>query len=253
MKRDNNSRNNKRNNNNNNRNNEPVDLSNWVPKTKLGLKVKNKEITDMDVILDNGLKVYEKEVVEMLLPELEQELLLYGQSKGKFGGGQRREFRQTQKKTKEGNKPKFSTVALVGNKNGYVGIGFGKAKETVPAREKAFRNAKLNMIKIRRGSGSWESTTTEPHSVPFKVSGKCGSVELTIKPAPKGTGIKAEKEVAKILEKAGIQDAWTKARGKTASRQNLIRATFAALKQLTKVHTLPVHKERIGLTEGRKE
>ncbi len=51
--------------------------------------------------------------------------------------GSRRVFRQTQKKTKEGNKPKFSTYAVVGNKDGYVGLGFGKAKETVPAREKA--------------------------------------------------------------------------------------------------------------------
>lgn len=233
-------------------NNEPADLSEWIPKTKIGLKVKNKEITDIDFILDNGIKIYEKEIVDMLIPDIEQELLLYGQSKGKFGGGQRREFRQTQKKTKEGNKPKFSTVALVGNKDGYFGIGFGKAKETVPAREKAFRNARINLMKIRRGSGSWESTTTEPHSIPFKVSGKSGSVVLTIMPAPKGTGIKAEKEVAKILEKAGIKDAWTKARGKTASRQNLILATVAALKQTTTRKILPVHKERIGITEGSK-
>ena len=81
------------------------------------------------------------EIVDILLPNLETDLLLIGQSKGKFGGGQRRVFRQTQKKTREGNKPKFSTIAIAGNKDGYVGIGYGKSKETVPAREKAFRSA----------------------------------------------------------------------------------------------------------------
>ena len=54
------------------------------------------------------------------------------------------------RKTAEGNKPHFAALAVVGNKNGYVGIGYGKARETVPAREKAVRNAKLNVIKIRR-------------------------------------------------------------------------------------------------------
>ena len=72
------------------------------------------------------------------------------------------------KKTKEGNKPKFATIAVIGNKNGYVGLGYGKAKETVPAREKAIRNAKLSIMKIRRGCGSWECGCKEPHSLTFQ-------------------------------------------------------------------------------------
>lgn len=221
----------------------------WKPTTRLGKMVKSGEITDIDVILDAGDKIYEREIVDVLLPNLETQLLLLGQSKGKFGGGQRREFRQTQKVTREGSKPKFSTIALVGNGNGYVGIGIGKSKETVPAREKSFRNARLNVIKVRRGSGAWESTTNEPHSIPFKVTGKCGSVEVTIMPAPKGTGLIAEKEIQKILKAAGIEDAWSKARGTTSSRLNLIIATFEALKQTMQVRTLPSHQELI--TEGK--
>lgn len=224
-------------------------LEAWQPTTRLGKMVKSGEITNIDQILDAGEKIYEKEIVDVLVPNLDTQLLLLGQSKGKFGGGQRREFRQTQKVTREGSKPKFSTVALVGNGDGYVGVGFGKSKETVPAREKSYRNARLNIIKVRRGSGAWASTTNEPHSIPFKVSGKCGSVEVTIMPAPKGTGLIAEKEIQKILKAAGIQDAWSKARGTTASRNNLIVAAFEALKQTMKVRTLPAHQELI--TEGK--
>jgi len=225
-------------------------LESWTPKTRLGRMVKEKEITHIDQVLDGGWKIYEPQIVDVLVPNLKSELLLYGQSRGKFGGGQRREFRQTQKKTKEGNKPTFSTVALVGNGDGYVGIGFGRAGETLPAREKAVRNAKLALVRIRRGSGSWESTTTEPHSVPFEVSGKCGSVEVTLSPAPKGTGLKAQKEMAKILAAAGLKDVWSKARGKTKSRQNLIKACYAALKKTSQMHVLAVHKEKLGITEG---
>jgi len=223
----------------------------WIPKTKLGEMVKNKEIADIEEILDKGLNINEAEIVDILVPDLESDLLLLGQSKGKFGGGKRRAFRQTQKKTKEGNKPKFTTCAVVGNGNGLVGIGFGKSKETVPAREKSLRNAKLDLIKISRGCGSWDCTCLKPHTIPFKVSGKCSSVTVELIPAPKGTGLKAEKEVAKILEKAGIVDVWSKARGMTTSRANLIKATFDALKNISKTYTLLEHKDKLGLVEGK--
>ncbi len=229
------------------------ELINWKPTTKIGKKVKNGEITNIDQILDIGEKIYEKEIVEALLPNAETELLLLGQSKGKFGGGQRRAFRQTQKKTKEGNKPKFTTIAVIGDGNGYVGIGFGKSKETVPAREKALRKCKTDIIKIARACGSWQCDCMEPHTVPFEVIGKCGSVTVKLIPAPKGTGLIAEKEIAKILKKAGIVDVWSKARGMTSSRTNLIKACIEALKKTTSTHTLPEHKEKLGLVEGKYE
>src|SRR3989344_3469918 len=96
-----------------------VDKNVWKPKTALGRKVKDGTITDISQILDKGIKILESEIVDILVPDIEKELLLVGQSKGKFGGGQRRIFKQTQKKTKDGNVPKFSTIAVVGNKNGY--------------------------------------------------------------------------------------------------------------------------------------
>ncbi len=226
------------------------DKDSWNPKTDLGKKVKNGEITDIDSVLDKGIKILESEIVDVLIPNIESELLLIGQSKGKFGGGQRRVFKQTQKKTREGNKPNFSTCAVVGNRDGYVGIGFGKSKETVPAREKAFRNAKLNIIKIRRGCGSWQCGCKEPHTIPFSVDGKCGSVIIKLIPAPKGTGLKVEKECQKILSLAGVKDVWSRTSGKTTSKNNLIYACEKALRKImdTKVNQRCV--EEIGIVEG---
>ena len=97
-------------------NNKTNNLENWVPKTELGWKVKNKEITDIDQILEQGLTILEPEIVDTLLPDLEIDYLLIGQAKGKFGGGKRRIFKNTQKKTKEGNKIKFTVMAVVGDR-----------------------------------------------------------------------------------------------------------------------------------------
>lgn len=220
-----------------------VKTTEWKPKTSIGIKVKNKEILKIDEIIDLGRPILEAEITEILLPNTEVELLLIGQSKGKFGGGQRRVFRQTQKKTMEGNKPKFSTVAVIGDKAGYIGIGYGKSKETVPAREKAIRKAKMNIFKVPRGCGSWECTCNEPHSIPFTVTGKCGSVEIKLMPAPKGKGLCVQSEIAKILKLAGIQDIWSKTQGQTKNRINLINATEQALKKLSSTKTQKMMRE----------
>jgi len=224
-------------------------LDGWKPKTLLGSKVKNREIFKIDEILDHGQKILEPEVVDSLL-SLEQDLLMVGQSKGKFGGGARRVFRQTQKKTKEGNKPKFATVVVVGDKNGHVGIGFGKAKETVPAREKAIKKAKLNLFKIRRGCGSWQCNCGKPHSIPFTVTGKCGSIEIKFIPAPKGKGLCCEKEIAKVLELAGIKDVWAKTRGQTRNLLNFVYACEDALRKLMQVKLKPEDWNKLGVVEG---
>ncbi len=221
-------------------------LDSWKPKTTLGKKVKAGEITDINEILDKGDRILEAEIVDALLPNLEAELLLIGQSKGKFGGGQRRVFKQTQKKTSEGNRPKFATLIVVGNKNGYIGMAYGKSRETVPAREKALRKAKLNVMKIKRGCGSWQCNCGEPHTVPFEVEGKSGSVIVKLMPAPRGTGLCAHKEIQKILKLAGITDVWSKTLGHKNTTSNLIKATEIAMKNLMRVK----HGELSGVVEG---
>jgi len=227
----------------------PADISGWKPKTELGRKVKNREILNIDEILDDSIRILEPEIVDALIT-LENDLLLIGQSKGKFGGGARRIFRQTQKKTMEGNKPKFSTTAIAGDKDGHIGIGYGSAKETVPAREKSIRKAKLNIFRIRRGCGSWQCGCGKPHSIPFNVTGKCGSVEIKFMPAPKGKGLCCASDIAKILALAGIKDIWAKTRGQTRNRLNFIYACEDALKQLVRTKVQPEHFKTVALAEG---
>lgn len=226
------------------------DIETWKPRTELGRKVKEGLITDIDEIFRGGERILESEMVDILLPNLETDLLLIGQARGKFGGGKRRIFQQTQKKTKEGNKPHFTTCALVGNKNGYIGLNFGKSKETVPARNKSLRKAKLNLIKIRRGCGSWECSCGEPHSIPFAIEGKCGSTKIKLMPAPKGKGLCIENECAKILKLAGIKDVWSKTNCMTRTKKNLIKASFDALSKLSAVKIQPAHYQKLGLAEG---
>ncbi len=206
-------------------------IASWVPKTKLGKMIKEGKIKELDEILDNNLKILEPEIVDSLI-KTENDLLFAGQSKGKFGGGKRRAWRQSQKKTEEGNVVTFSSVVIVGDKNGHVGMGIGKAKETLPAREKAIRKAKLNIIKVKRGSGSFEGASEEPHSIPFKVEGKCGSVKIILMPAPQGTGLVIGREGRKILRLAGIKDIYSKSWGQTRTTINYATAIMGALKKL---------------------
>ena len=205
-------------------------LSAWDPKTKLGWDVKNGKIKNIDEILDNKRKILEEQIVDFLL-NIKKDLILIGQAKGKFGGGKRRAWRQTQKKTKEGNVPIFSAMAVIGDENGHVGIGIGKAKETLPARDKAERKAKLNVIKIKRSCSSFDCDCAQMHTVPLKAYGKSGSVRVILIPAPQGTGLVAAGEMKKILKLAGIKDIYTKTFGKKRTTFNLIGATFDALKK----------------------
>lgn len=206
----------------------------WTPKTDIGRKIKIGEINDLSDILESGEVISEPEIIDVLFPNLKSELLLVGQAKGKFGGGQRRIFRQTQKKTKDGNTISFVSVCACGNGDGYVGLGFGKSKETVPAKDKAIRCAKLSMIKIRRGCGSWVCNCGGYHSIPYTVIGRSGGVTIKIMPAPKGKGLVINSECAKILALAGIKDVWTKIKGPSKCRINVIKACMDALDQLSK-------------------
>ncbi|MAG52939.1 MAG: 30S ribosomal protein S5 [Nanoarchaeota archaeon] len=223
----------------------------WIPKTELGKSVKKGEIKELDEILNKGLNILEDGIVDTLVSNLESEMIEIGQSKGKFGGGKRSIWRQTQKKTKEGNKPKFATMIIVGNKNGYIGIGKGKSKETMPAREKATRQAKLNVQKIVRGCGSWECGCGGNHTIPFKIKGKCGSAEITLMPAPKGVGLCVEKQCRKLLEFAGVKDVYSKTKGKTKSKINLMLACFNALKNLSRTKIPERYVKVGGIVEGK--
>tara|TARA_Y100000034_G_scaffold135230_1_gene206257 strand:+ start:3329 stop:4192 length:864 start_codon:yes stop_codon:yes gene_type:complete len=205
-------------------------LASWVPKTKLGSDVKKGDEKDIDNVLENRRKILESEIVDYLI-NVESDLISIGQAKGKFGGGKRRAWRQTQKKTKEGNVLSFSAMAVVGDKKGHVGLGYGKAKETLPSREKAVRKAKLNLFKIERGCAHFDCSCNEKHTVPYVVEGKEGSVRIKLIPAPQGTGLVVGDEVKKILKLAGIKDVYSRTEGKIRTTFNLSKACVEALKK----------------------
>tara|TARA_Y100000034_G_C6901927_1_gene417386 strand:- start:69 stop:818 length:750 start_codon:yes stop_codon:yes gene_type:complete len=202
------------------------EMEKWKPKTKLGKLVRNNKIKEIDEALK--YKILEPEIVDLLL-KLKSEILNIGQAKGKFGGGKRRAWRQTQKKTKEGNVPTFTAMAVVGNEEGYIGLGSGKAKETLPARSKALRKSKLSVRKIKRGCASFDCICGEPHTVPFIVEGKSGSCKVKLIPAAQGTGLVVGDELKKILRLAGIKDVYSVTTGKIRTTFNLAKACLNAL------------------------
>ncbi|MEK6848698.1 MAG: 30S ribosomal protein S5, partial [Nanoarchaeota archaeon] len=208
-------------------------LEQWNPRTKLGKLVRDRKITDIKEVVGK-YKILESEVIDTLI-KINSDIVLIGQAKGKFGGGKRRAWKQTQKKTKEGNVPTFACLAVVGNKEGYMGVGYGRAKETLPARTKALRKAKLNLMSVERGCGSFNCACKEKHSIPFKVDGKCGSVRIILFPAPQGTGLVIGDECKKVLRLAGIKDIYSDSFGQTRSTINLIMACVDALKKLADI------------------
>ncbi len=210
-------------------------LDRWIPKTELGKAVRAGKIKDIDEVLSEGKKIMEPEIVDLLVPELRTDTLFIGQSKGKFGGGKRRAFRQTQKATQEGSVLTFGVMAVVGDGNGHVGIGYGKASETLPAKEKAFRKAKLNITKIARGCASFDCSCEEEHSIPVTVEGKCSSVTVKLMPAPQGTGLVIGDEMKKILRAVGIKDIYSRCSGKVNTTFNTAKACMKALNKIGEI------------------
>ena len=210
-------------------------LEAWIPRTELGRAVRAGKVANIDVVLDEGKKIMESQIVDLLIPNLKTDTLFIGQAKGKFGGGKRRAFRQTQKKTKEGNVLTFGVMAVVGDGHGHVGLGYGRAAETLPAKEKAIRKAKLNIVKIGRGCASFDCSCEEEHSIPLTVSGKCGSVRVQLMPAPQGTGLVINDEMKKILRAVGIKDVYSKTSGKVNTTFNTAKALMMALEKIGEV------------------
>lgn len=224
----------------------------WVPKTQLGKDVVAGKYSTLRDVLYSGKQILEGEITEFLNPNLITEFVNIGQAKGKFGGGRRKNSKATQKVTREGSRMSFSMITLTGDKDGIVGFGFGKSRETVPSREKSLRNAKKNLFVIRRGCGDWGCFCGTAHSIPFAVEGREGSCVVRLMPAPKGTGLVVESELKKMLELAGVKDVWSKTFGQTKNKTNLIKAGFNALKQLQVMKLNPLTVEGRGIKDGDK-
>lgn len=205
----------------------------WFPKTALGKRVQGGQISSLETILQTGEVILEPEIVDTLIPELQQEVIYVGGSPGKGGGIRRTATKRTTRMHKSGRRFKLSAVAAVGDGKAIVGLGKAASKEHRTALEKATLQAKLNVISVRKGCGSWECACGGDHSIPFKSEYTSGSVRVVLMPGPKGLGLVANPTCKQVLSLAGIKDVWVKTYGNTAARANLVYAVFGALNQLT--------------------
>ncbi len=197
-------------------------LERWTPKTKLGKMVREGQVSSIFEIFEEGYRIREVEVVDALVPDLKDEVI---------------NINLVQKQTDAGERSRFRAVVAVGNGDGLIGLGIGKASRVRNAIEKGIREAKLNLYPVRRGCGSWECGCGEPHTLPFKVQGKSGSVVVTLVPGAKGLGLVAGNTAKVILNLAGIKDCWSKSTGATRTVASTSFATFEALKNTVKMMT----------------
>jgi len=206
----------------------------WLPKTKLGNEVLKGKYDGIDDILKKGLVILEPQIIDALVPDMNEEVIYIGGSPGKGGGIRRTATKRTARMHKSGRRFKLTAVVAVGDSDGVVGMGRATSREHRVALEKAAQQAKLNIIRVRRGCGSWECGCGGDHSIPFKSDSKSGSISVKLFPAPKGTGIVADDTTRKILKLAGLKDVWVKTNGQTSTRSNLASAVFQALKNLNR-------------------
>ena len=188
----------------------------WIPMTTLGRQVHAGKVKSLVEILENGWRINEAGIIKKLIPDLKTEVVDVG---------------IIQKMTANGQSTRFKAIVAAGHEDGYLGVGQGKARQMRLAIEKAINQAQLNVSPIKLGCGSWECRCEQKHSVPFKVRGKGGSVVIEILPAPRGLGLVAGGKIRRLLEMAGLKDAYTTAKGSTPTMSSTSKAVLECLRQ----------------------
>jgi len=211
-------------------------LRDWNPRTRLGRMVASGQVRSMEQALRTGLTIREVEIIDALLPNLEDDVL---------------KVNMVQRMTDSGRRMRFSVMACVGNKDGYVGLAIAKGKEAATTITKAINRAKLNVIPVMRGNGSWESSSGGGRSIPLAVTGRSGSTRVTLSPAPSGKGLVIGEYGKRVLTLAGITDVISRSKGQTRTTINYAKATYNALAQLNKTRISDEQKERLFIAEGR--
>lgn len=135
------------------------------------------------------------------------------------------------KVTKGGRTFSFSAIVVVGNENGIVGYGLGKANEVTTAISKGIEDAKKNLIKV----------PVYKNTIPHEQLAKFGGAFVFLKPASSGTGVKAGGAMRAVLESVGIKDVLAKSKG-SSNPHNLVKATFEALTQMRDAYTVAQHR-----------
>ena len=136
------------------------------------------------------------------------------------------------KVTKGGRTFSFSAIVVVGNENGIVGYGLGKANEVTTAIAKGVEDAKKSLVKIPVYKGT----------IPHEQISKFGGATVFLKPASSGTGVKAGGAMRAVLESVGITDVLAKSKG-SSNPHNLVKATFEALLELRDAFTVAQHRD----------
>ena len=131
------------------------------------------------------------------------------------------------KVTKGGRTFTFAAIVVVGNENGIIGYGLGKANEVTAAIAKGVEAAKKNLIKVPVHKGT----------IPHEQAAKFGGSRVILKPASQGTGVKAGGAMRAVLESVGITDVLCKSKG-SSNPHNLVKATFAALDEMRSPATI---------------
>lgn len=194
----------------------------WEPLTKLGRLVKAGKVNTFEEIFQMSLPIKEPEIVKRIADAREAE------TETKFAE-EVMKVKPVQKQTKAGQRTRFKAWVLIGDRKGHLGLGQKSHKEVQIAIKGAIQVAKLNLIPIRLGY--WGNKIGLPHTVPFKVTGKNGSVSIRLIPAPRGSGIVGAPTSKKVLQMAGVQDCYTASQGSTRTKGNFLFATFNALAQ----------------------
>jgi len=195
--------------------------------TKLGRLVKAGLIKSVESIYLFSLPVKEYQIIEYFLKDrLKDEVM---------------KIMPVQKQTRAGQRTRFKAFVVVGDSDGHVGLGVKCSKEVATAIRGAIILAKLSLVPVRRGY--WGNMIGSPHTLPTKLTGKCGSVVLRLVPAPRGTGIVAARVPKKVLQMAGIEDVYTQSRGHTSTLGNFVKATFFALAKTYSFLTPDLWKE----------
>jgi len=135
------------------------------------------------------------------------------------------------KVTKGGRTFSFSAIVVVGNEDGIVGWGLGKASEVTAAIAKGTEAAKKNLIRVPIINGT----------IPHEQEAKFGGAKVFIKPASPGTGVTAGGAMRAVLESVGITDVLAKSKG-SSNPHNLVKATIAALSELRDAYTISKHR-----------
>lgn len=204
------------------------DAKDWVPVTKLGRLVKEGKIKTLEEIYLHSIPIKEFQIVDHFLKDkLKDEVM---------------KISPVQKQTSAGQRTRFKAIVVVGDSNGHCGLGVKVSKEVATSIRGAIILAKISMVPIRRGY--WGNKIGLPHTVPCKVTGKCGSVRVRLIPAPRGSGIVAAPVPKKLLQLAGFDDVFTNSDGHTKTLANFVKATFAAIKQSYEYLTPDLWAER---------